>query len=352
MTSKMLIAGGSGVTGQGAINALSEADWEIATLSRAQQGQGNIPHLSADLLDVDSLKAHAEALASVTHIFYAALKPSEDPKVEAQENGVMFRNLIEAVIEAGADLKRVIFVQGGKVYGAHLGVYKTPAREDDSRHFPPNLYFEHEDLARTLPERGIGWTALRPDIVIGHSLGSTMNMGNLIGIYGTLCRQMGVAMQFPGTDAAYRVLVNTTSAHLLGESLVWAVENDQDGAFNITNGDQFRWKHLWPKVAEWFGLEVGEPQPISLQERLNHASAEKWQALASTHGLAVSDINELAQGAFGDFIFNVEADAVFDVTKARRAGFHRMTLRSDDDVIAHLEDMVAQRLIPDPRDMA
>jgi hypothetical protein len=52
------------------------------------------------------------------------------------------------------------FFQGGKVYGAQLGVYKTPAREDDSRHFPPNLYFRHEDFARSLESEGLRWTAL------------------------------------------------------------------------------------------------------------------------------------------------------------------------------------------------
>jgi nucleoside-diphosphate-sugar epimerase len=348
MMQHMLIVGGSGVTGQGAIEAMNGGDWQVTTLSRARQGEGDASHLSADLLDPESLRTYGATLATVTHIFYAALKPSADPATEAQENGRMFQNLIEAVIAAGADLKRVIFLQGGKVYGAHLGVYKTPARENDSRHFPPNLYFEHEDYARTLPDRGIGWTALRPDIVIGHSLGSAMNLGNLIGVYGTLCKQLGVDMQFPGTSAAYQVLVNTTNARLLGEAVLWAANTDQDGAFNITNGDQFRWQHVWPKLADWFGLNVGEPQPINLQNRLNGACADVWRALASRHGLAVSNIDQFAQGAFGDFLFHVETDAVFDVTKARRAGFPGMTLHSDEDLIAHLEDMVRRRLIPDP----
>jgi hypothetical protein len=47
-----------------------------------------------------------------------------------------------------ASLERFIFIRGGKAYGVQPGVYKTPAREDDSRHFPPNLHFRHEDFAR------------------------------------------------------------------------------------------------------------------------------------------------------------------------------------------------------------
>ena len=30
-------------------------------------------------------------------------------------------------------------------------------------------------------------------------------------------------------------------------------------AFNIANGDLFRWSELWPKLAAYFGLEVAPP---------------------------------------------------------------------------------------------
>ncbi|SJL82545.1 NAD-dependent epimerase/dehydratase family protein [Vibrio palustris] len=351
MQSHMLVVGGSGVTGSGAVSELHNAGWKVTTLSRSVKSPHETAHLSADLLDISSLQQHTDSLASVTHLFYAAIKPSNDAQVEAEENSLMFKNIIESVIAAGADLKRVIFLQGGKVYGAHLGVYKTPARENDSRHFPPNLYFEHEDYARTLPERGIQWTALRPDIMIGHSLGSDMNMGNLIGLYGTLCKHFGVAMQFPGSAAAFNVLINFTSASTLGKAVVWAAENDKDGAYNITNGDVCRWQHIWPKVAQWFGLEPGEPQPINLQQRLNQYCSDTWRELAKMYNLQESDINRIAQGGFGDFLFHVETDGIFDVTKARQSGFNNMTLYSDEQMIQHLDNMVARGLIPDPKAM-
>lgn len=351
MQPHMLVVGGSGVTGNGAVVALQNAEWKVTTLSRAIEPPHETAHLSADLLNRASLQKHSDSLAHVTHIFYAAIKPSDDAKTEAEENSLMFKNIIESVIAAGADLKRVIFLQGGKVYGAHLGVYKTPAREDDSRHYPPNLYFEHEDYARTLESKGIRWTALRPDIMIGHSLGSAMNMGNLIGLYGTLCKHFGVAMQFPGSAAAYSVLINFTTASLLGEAVVWAADNEKDGAYNVTNGDVCRWKYLWPKVAEWFGLDVGEPQPINLQQRLNQASDSEWKNIATRYDLREPDINRIAQGSFGDFLFHVETDGIFDVTKARQAGFNEMSLRTDNEIIEHLDNMVKDGLIPNPQTM-
>lgn len=70
-----------------------------------------------------------------------------------------------------------------------------------------------------------------------------------------------------------------------------------------------------------------------------------WRDLAKKNNLAEADIDRLAPGAFGDFIFNVEADAIFDVTKARRAGF-AMNERSDEVLIAQLNDMRQRKLIP------
>ncbi|HAB25451.1 MAG: SDR family oxidoreductase [Pantoea sp.] len=343
----LLLAGASGVVGFAAHDAFHQAGWQITTLGRSPHSPHASPHLSADLTSADDLSRHHKALESVTHIFYAALRQDPDPGVEADVNALMFENLIAAVRASGSALKHIIFVQGGKVYGAHLGVYRTPAREEDSRHFPPNLYFRHEDYARKLgDETGIGWTALRPDIVIGHSFGSPMNLGNLLGVYGTLCRETGTALHFPGPDAAWRnTLVNITDSRILGQSAIWAAENSRYGAFNITNGDVFRWSHVWPKLAEWFGVPVGEAQPISLSERL-HALKPLWASIADKAQLQERDIDRLALGGFGDFIFHVEKDAIFDVTKARQHGFDAMTKRSDEVLIAHLEAMRSGRLIP------
>ncbi|MBB2170029.1 SDR family oxidoreductase [Gluconacetobacter aggeris] len=342
----ILIAGATGVVGLAALEAFQNAGWTVSTLGRAAQGPGGGAHISADLLDPIGLAGWKEALKPVTHLFYAALKPDADPGLEADQNAAMLENLVAALHIAGAQLERLIIIQGGKVYGAHLGVYKTPAREDDSRHFPPNLYFRHEDFVRSLEREGVRWTALRPDIVIGHSLGSAMNLGNLIGVYGTLCRETRTAMQFPGPPAAYRdTLVNVTGAQVLGEAALWAATTQADGAFNITNGDVFRWSHVWPHLAEWFGLRVGEPQPISLDQRL-HALAPVWSALAARQGLAEADTRRISPGSFGDFIFHVRTDAIFDVTKARQAGFPGMTRRSDEVLLAHLDGMRQRRLIP------
>tara|TARA_B100000459_G_C8582839_1_gene204115 strand:+ start:1366 stop:1575 length:210 start_codon:yes stop_codon:yes gene_type:complete len=36
--------------------------------------------------------------------------------------------------------------------------------------------------------------------------------------------------------------------------------------FNITNGDLFRWKDLWPKFASYLGMELGPVETVDLSD--------------------------------------------------------------------------------------
>ncbi len=38
--------------------------------------------------------------------------------------------------------------------------------------------------------------------------------------------------------------------------------------FNITNGDCFRWRNLWPNIAAVFEMAVADPQTISLTRHM------------------------------------------------------------------------------------
>ncbi|MFZ2082090.1 MAG: hypothetical protein WAV38_36640, partial [Xanthobacteraceae bacterium] len=51
----------------------------------------------------------------------------------------MLVNLMDAIETASPDLVHVNLMHGTKWYGNHLGPFKTPAKEDDPRHMPPNL---------------------------------------------------------------------------------------------------------------------------------------------------------------------------------------------------------------------
>ena len=68
------------------------------------------------------------------------------------------------------------------------------------------------------------------------------------------------------------------------------------GTFNLTNGDVFCWDTVWPVIADTFGIEVGEPRPMSFTRDLPDRDAE-WAALVDRHGLAAAPTIEGFVGA-------------------------------------------------------
>jgi nucleoside-diphosphate-sugar epimerase len=54
-----------------------------------------------------------------------------------------------------------------------------------------------------------------------------------------------------------------SSAQILVEAADWAgtSPNARNEIFNITNGDTFRWQHMWPKIAKMFDMDYPDPIP-------------------------------------------------------------------------------------------
>lgn len=93
-------------------------------------------------------------------------------------------------------------------------------------------------------------------------------------------------------------------------------------AFNINNGDLFRWSELWPKIAAHFELPVAPPPRMSLATVM--ADKEPlWDRMTEVHGLAGHGYHEVSSWAFGDFVFSRDYDMFADGSKTRRFGFHR-----------------------------
>jgi hypothetical protein len=111
----------------------------------------------------------------------------------------MLANTVEVVERSSPTLRKVLLVEGAKFYGAHLSPYKTPAKETDLRHMPPNFYYDQEDY---LVERSAGktwsWTAFRPSSICGFAVGNPMNMAAVIAVYASLCRELRLPLRFPG----------------------------------------------------------------------------------------------------------------------------------------------------------
>lgn len=320
-----LVVGAQGVIGRNLIDHLQTLEnWEIIGLSRrGGVSSGKVTQLAADLLDSNSLRQHAAALKKVTHIFYAAYQDRPTWAALVEPNVAMLVNITEAVEAVADNLQHISLMQGYKVYGAHLGPFKTPARESDAGHMPPEFNVDQQVY---LEQRQQGkrwtWSAIRPSVVGGFALGNPMNLAMVIAVYASVSKELKLPLRFPGKPGAYDKLLEMTDAGLLAKATVWAATDPRSAnqAYNINNGDLFRWNELWPKIAAYFELEMAPPLPMSLQTIMAD-KAPLWNNMMNKYGLQ-HGYEEVSSWGFGDFVFSWDYDMFADGSKARRAGFH------------------------------
>ena len=326
MSRKVLVAGAQGVIGRAAaLRLASQPDTEVIGLSRrAEPALAGVPLVAVDLLDAAGTRTALADVRGVTHVVFGAYIEKATAAEKSEVNVAILRNLLDAVEASSPSLRHITFYQGGKAYGADLGPFKTPAREDDPRLMPPNFYYDQEDFLRER-QKGAGWTftALRPEAVCGFAVGNPMNLLTVIAVYAAISKELGIPLRFPGTEAAYRSLYQLTSGDILAEATDWAGTEQAaaNGIFNITNGDYFRWQHMFPKIASMFEMPWADPVPTPLVTYM----ADKgplWNQMVERHGLQPVAYRSVASWGFGDFIFNSGFDNISSTIKARRAGFH------------------------------
>src|ERR1700676_4808424 len=205
LTKTVLVAGAQGVIGRAAAEHFSkEADATVYAVSRRPVvGLKNVHPISADLLDPADTRTKLEALKDVTQVVFGAYVEKDTPAERSSVNAALLRNLMDAVEESAPNLQHVTIYQGGKAYGADLGPFKTPPREDDPRLMPPNFYYDQEDfLRRQQVGKSWHWTALRPEAIIGYATGNPMNLGVTVAGYPKISKELGLPLRFPGTEAA------------------------------------------------------------------------------------------------------------------------------------------------------
>jgi nucleoside-diphosphate-sugar epimerase len=334
-----VVVGARGVIGSTLTDHLLRADWRVIGLSR--RGGTDAPglhHLAVDLTDPGASRAIAPELASTTHVFYAAYQDRPTWAELVEPNVAMLANVLDAVADAPT-LEHVSLMQGYKVYGAHLGPFKTPAREDDPPHMPPEFNVDQQQLLERSHERhDWTWSAIRPSIVGGTALGNPMNLAMVIGVYASIGRELGIPLRFPGEPGAYNSLLEMTDAGLLAAATVWAATEPRaaNQAFNIANGDLFRWSDMWPRIAAMLNVDTAPSLPMSLTDTM----ADKgpvWENMRERHGLTPT-YDQVSSWRFGDFVFAWNYDVFADTSKARRLGFHHYvdTTEMFDRLIAEL----------------
>ena len=322
-----LVIGPTGATGAPIAAALARrSGWRVYGLSRhAPAGEAAFRHIAADLTDTASCRRGLEKIEPVTHAFFCARAPFREGGVEDVEGNVaMLAATLDALAGRSDALEHVHLLEGIKWYGMHLGPYPTPSREDDPRHLPPNFYYDQQDLlsARATEARW-SWSASRPSYICDFAPTRSRNLISVLGTYAAICRELDVPLDFPGSAAAYSVLTELSDATCLAEAIVFLSthETGKNAAFNVTNGDCFRWSQVWPHLANWFGMPCGVPRNMKLATWM----ADKgpvWDRIVRRHGLEPRALASLASWEFGDFVFGKQWDMLSDTGRLRRAGFN------------------------------
>jgi nucleoside-diphosphate-sugar epimerase len=320
-----MVTGATGVVGRYLLtHLLAQPGWDVVAVSRRKPDvPGNYLHVPLDLTDAAACRAQRELFRGVTHAFYAAYLERPDPQEHVAVNTAMLVNLVDLLELAAPGLQHVHLVEGSKWYGSHLGPYKTPARETDPRHMPPNMYYDQQDFLESRQHgKAWSWSASRPHAICGFALGNPMNLTTVIAVYAAISRELGLPLSFPGKPGAYRALYQCIDSALLARALTSMATTPgcANQACNVTNGDLFRWENLWPRIARCFDMEVGPVRHISLA-RFMSDKAPVWERIVHKHGLRPHPYAQIASWAFGDFVFASDYDIVSDLGRIRRLGF-------------------------------
>ena len=349
MNKRALIVGASGIAGSNLADRLVNSGWEVHGFSRGRTAvPANVRPIIADLTSADAVRT-ALGSTDITHVFFTTWARQATEAANIRVNGAMVSNVLDALAVGPSSLEHVALVTGLKHYLGPFEAYatgavpETPFRESQGRQDVENFYYEQEDRVFAAAQRqGYTWSVHRPHTIIGYAVGNAMNMGTTLAVYATLCKQFGAPFIFPGSGAQWNSLTDMTDAGLLARQLEWAATADtaRNEDFNIVNGDVFRWKWMWSRIADYFGVEPipfdGTVRP--LESRMQDAGAQ-WRKVASQFNLAEADINKLASWWHTDADLGRPMEVITDMSKTRRAGF--LDYQATDEAFFNLFDRLA-----------
>lgn len=343
-----LIAGVSGIVGRHLAEHMLDVDsdqWDVTGISRHSRDlPKGVIGIAADLNDAAALKS-ALADTPATHIFITTWSRQANEAENCRVNGAMVNNLMQAV--AGKRIAHVALVTGTKHYLGPFEAYAkakpiTPFREEQARLPYPNFYYVQEDEVFAASKvQGFSWSVHRPHTLIGYAVGNAMNMAATLSAYAAICRETGQPFVFPGSPEQFAASVDITDGRQLAKHLTWAATSNAaaNQAFNVVNGEIFRWNWLWPRLAAYFKLPAadypGKPTPL---EQSMAGKDAVWDAIVAKHGLQKNKLNEVASWWHSDADLGRTIENFNDMTKSRDLGFlaYQNSLRSFTDAFDRL----------------
>lgn len=344
--SDALVVGVSGIAGSAVANSLQRSGTQVLGLSRGQVlGLTDVEQRRADLEDIESIRA-ALADRTPSHVYITVWKRHDTEAENIVVNGQMLRNLMQVLGERGG-VQHVSLLTGLKHYigspdqQGKIPPADTPFDERSPRLEAENFYYAQEDAVFDAAEQqGFSWSVHRSHTIIGASVGNAMNMGLTLAVYAAICRERGLPFVFPGSEVRWNSLGDITDSRILAAQMIWASTSEaaRNEAFNTVNGDTFRWRTMWPRIAEMLGVEpegFGERQR-PLRELMADA-APTWRALAERHSLVEPDLDRIASPWHTDGDLGRGIEILADSGKGRELGFQDFVRseRSFRDLFAH-----------------
>lgn len=341
--------------------------------------EANRPPKLGNAVMVRRLLAVADRLSPVTHGLLKISPSAVHEKLYGnlaqlagsgvnEKNQLWMGNVLDALTAIDAPLQVFVLGTGGKHYGMHLGPsvwpeYSSPFFEDITQCPGPLSYFDAQDFIRArASEDGFAWNEVRPTFIIGlcpELSEATQSFGIALATYAMLLKAQGMKLMYPGTEGSYKAMINLCTSEKIAEVAVWSTGHPNQ-AFNCPSCPPFSWEQAWEDIAAWFGMEAAGPEKKTEGESsalmVGPDAEALWKDLQSEFSLIEHDFSCLLNTDFLDKSFIAGYDSVFSIAKLEEFGFPKDRIyeyaSGADCMTAFFERLVAEKVIPDPSDVA
>jgi hypothetical protein len=365
-----LVVGSTGIVGTSLLDILPLQDtpggpWKVYAVSRrplppwSPPASPAVTHLHLDLADSAAVAEVLTPLTDITHVFYVAWSAHPTEAQNREVNSAMLRNILSVVVPNCPALVHVCLQTGRKHY---IGPFEVigkiaapdpPFTEDMLRLDCPNFYYDLEDVLFNEVSRrdgAVSWSVHRPTVVFGFSPRSAMNVVGSLCVYAAICRKEGAVLRWPGSRVAWEGFSDASDADLIAEHEIWAAVEPfaKNEAFNCSNGDLYKWKLLWPMLADQFGVEwsgyEGEESSFKLADAMSGKEAV-WAEIVKENDLMDTELEEITNWWFVDAVFGVRSEHLDSMNKSKEHGFlgFRNTVNSFNTWI---EKMKVFKIVP------
>lgn len=313
-----LITGGNGITGSAILEHLTKNttvdEWSRILLTSCSPLSITVRDPRVEFIALDFSKDPRVLVqemnpvcADVTHAYFSSYVHKDDLSELNKASRSLFENFLQALLAvAGGRLQNCTLQAGGKYYNVHLRPVPWPASEDHPRlrSADENFYYRQEDfLVEKQRTSGLSWSwnVICPKAIIGCTAKPNgMNEALTLALYFMTCKELGYEAKMPTNWNYWNGVDDISDAHLIADLTVWASTHPHcaNEAFNVTNGDYFSWRYMWPRLAAWFGAAassdqsflqkaptVGEPHLKVNLEDWARGKREVWGSLCEKAGV-------------------------------------------------------------------